>query len=566
MSEQVIDPAVLSSRGDDPAPEERSDAYRVRLPMFEGPLDLLLHLIQKHELSILDIPIGFVAEKYVEYIAMMEQMSIDLASEYLVMAATLVHLKSRSLLPADPHAAEEDAALEEEEDPRTELIRRLLEYQKYKHAAEALAERPLLGRDIFPRGAPADLSTDPAPLAPLSLFKLVDAFEAVLKRAKRVVEHEVDFERITITDKIGQISEQLKINGVMRFEQLFEADTAHAEMIVTFLALLEMTKLRMTRLRQDGPLATIFVELAVSDDEAGLMDPLEELSLAAIRTGGAELITEELRQASERRELELSAEELSELGLNDRGFSELEASELGFSPEELSERGLSELERLELGLSEQELAELELAELMGFVPRPEELAEEPSADALPVDALPAEELSAEALLADAPSAELFEEALMAESPADELLVAESPADEPVVAESPADEPVVAESPTDEPAVAESADELVVAESADELGAESTAGELLAEESLTRASNVAEPLVTESEGQSSADVLADESLTSEVSTEAEQSEEPTDPAVTEPESDAEVFPEPAVLNDDEAPGSRPDVLSKNGQEE
>jgi hypothetical protein len=235
----------------------------------------------------------------------------------------------------------------------------------------------------------------------------------------------------------------------------------------------------MTRLRQDGPLATIFVELAVSDDETGLMDPLEELSLGAIRTGGAELIAEELRQASGRRELELSAEELSELGLNDRGFSdlearelearELEASELGFSPEEMSERGLSELERLELGLSEQELAELELAELMGFVPRPEELlAEEPEVAAEP--------------LVEASSTE------QERSP------------EPVVEASSIEQ--------DLPAAAVGA----VAESSEETA----------------------PAAAQS------DVLA---------------------TPAEPPSAL-----PAVLNDDVAPGTSPDVLSKNGQEE
>jgi segregation and condensation protein A len=244
-------------------------AYRVKLPMFEGPLDLLLHLIQKHELNILDIPIGFVAQKYVEYIRLMEEMSIDLASEYLVMAATLAHLKSRSLLPPDPtQEAEESAEEEEEEDPRAELIRKLLEYQKYKHAAETLGQREVLGRDTFPRGFAPEQTSEEAPLAPMSLFKLVDAFESVLKRAKQVQDHQIDFEKVSITDRIGQIVERLREAKTLRFEQLFDGDVTRAEMIVTFLALLEMTKLRMTRLSQEGPLEPIVVELALSADQA----------------------------------------------------------------------------------------------------------------------------------------------------------------------------------------------------------------------------------------------------------------------------------------------------------
>lgn len=252
------------------AQEDGAHAYQVSLPDFDGPLDLLLHLIQKHELDILDIPIAFVAKKYNEYLTVMGSLSIDVAADYLVMAATLTFIKSRSLLPPDPNAEEEDAAGEEEEDPRAELIRRLLEYQKYKNAAENLGGRDVLGRDIFTRGVAMETVQDPAPLAQLSLFKLVDAFEAVVKRAKQTTDHQVNFELISVTEKIGQISELLKQRGRLRFEQLFEEDATRAEMIVTFLALLEMTKLRMTRIEQPGPLAPISVELAVQDDDPAL--------------------------------------------------------------------------------------------------------------------------------------------------------------------------------------------------------------------------------------------------------------------------------------------------------
>ena len=164
------------------APADASASYRVALPAFEGPLDLLLHLIQKHELDILDIPIGFVTEKYVEFILMMEQMNIDVAGEYLVMAATLAHIKSKMLLPTPPE--DQDSTEEEEADPRAELVRRLLEYQKYKLAAEQLGTRSVLGRDVFVRGTSEAVADGPAPLASMSLFKLLDAFEVILKRVK----------------------------------------------------------------------------------------------------------------------------------------------------------------------------------------------------------------------------------------------------------------------------------------------------------------------------------------------------------------------------------------------
>jgi segregation and condensation protein A len=229
---------------------------------------LLLHLIQKHELDILDIPIGFITEKYVEYITRMQELSIDIASEYLVMAAHLAHIKSKMLLPpsAEPEAEEgEEADL----DPRAELVRRLLEYQKYKLAAEQLSTRSVLGRDLFARGMPAPADEGPAPLAPISLFKLLDALESVLERVRRTQDHLIDFERISISDRINQLSDILKERKSIIFDELFAADRSRADVIVTFLALLEMTRLRLTRIHQDGPLEAIRIELAVVEDGEG---------------------------------------------------------------------------------------------------------------------------------------------------------------------------------------------------------------------------------------------------------------------------------------------------------
>jgi len=278
MSEES--PPPTDTAAGSPAAEERSETldsgprpqileteagYRVALPTFEGPLDLLLHLIEQHELDIRDIPIAFVAAKYVEYIMLMQELNIDIASEYLVMAATLAHIKSKMLLPTPPEDQEEDQELEL--DPRGELVRRLLEYQKYKQAAEQLGGHDVLGRDVFVRGLPAPSVEGPAPLAGLSLFKLLDAFQAVLSRAKTTVDHQIDIERFSITDKINQLSDILRVHRRLPFERLFEGQDTRAELIVTFLALLEMTRLRMTRLDQAGPLEPIFVELAVIEDE-----------------------------------------------------------------------------------------------------------------------------------------------------------------------------------------------------------------------------------------------------------------------------------------------------------
>ena len=267
MTEQTEEPTRPDTpEGSGAAPAASAGGYRVALPTFEGPLDLLLHLIEEHELDIRDIPISFVAQKYVEYIMLMQELNIDVASEYLVMAATLAHIKSKTLLPTPP--ADDEDEEENELDPRAELIRRLLEYQKYKHAGEQLAAHDVLGRDVFPRGMPAPSVDGPAPVAGLTLFKLLDAFQAVLSRAKATVDHQIDFERFSITDRINELSELLRAGQRFSFQELFTGVQTRAELIVTFLALLEMTRLRLTRLYQESALETIYIELAVGDEDA----------------------------------------------------------------------------------------------------------------------------------------------------------------------------------------------------------------------------------------------------------------------------------------------------------
>ncbi len=246
--------------------------YSVALPSFEGPLDLLLHLCQKHELNILDIPIGFVTEKYLEYLAMMQMaagsLGLDVASEYLLMAATLAHIKSKMLLPAPPPGQEDDVS-ELEEDPREALIKRLLEYQKYKQAAADLTARGLTGRDVFTRGVVLEeaVNTGLPPLAELPLYSLLEAFQSVLDRAKVKISHDVVADRVSLADRINELADLIRARKRLTFESLFEGATTRFDLVITFLALLEMTKLRITRLYQTEPLAPLYVELAASDDQ-----------------------------------------------------------------------------------------------------------------------------------------------------------------------------------------------------------------------------------------------------------------------------------------------------------
>lgn len=238
-------------------------AYRVQLPAFEGPLDLLLHLIQQHELDILDIPISFITEKYLAYIRLMQDLNIDVASDYLVMAAQLAHIKSRELVPSAPED-EDDGADDIDEDPRGELVRRLLEYQKYKNAASQLGDRSVLGRDVFLRGISAPASEGPSPIAPVGVFRLLEAFQGVLSRAKANLDHEIGVERFSIADRIQQLSTLLESRTSVLFEELFEGDRDRGELVLTFLALLEMTRLRMIQLDQGEPYDPIRIALSMS--------------------------------------------------------------------------------------------------------------------------------------------------------------------------------------------------------------------------------------------------------------------------------------------------------------
>jgi segregation and condensation protein A len=254
--------------------------YSVTLPTFEGPLDLLLHLCQKHELDILDIPIGFVTEKYLEYLAVMQLMNLDVASEYLVMAATLAHIKSKMLLPAPP-PGQEDELVAEEDDPREALIRRLLEYQKYKHAGEELSARGTAQQNVFMRGMPIEeaVHTGLPPLAQVPLFSLVEAFQSVLSKSQVKLSHDIVHERVTLADRINELVDILRVRRRVTFEELFVGLNTRFDLVITFLALLEMTRLRMTRLFQADFESQIWIEFTaqVNEEHLGEIEGVEAL-------------------------------------------------------------------------------------------------------------------------------------------------------------------------------------------------------------------------------------------------------------------------------------------------
>jgi segregation and condensation protein A len=240
--------------------ESSPDAYTVKLESFEGPLDLLLHLIRKNEVNIYDIPISLITEQYLSYIELMQELNLDVAGEFLVMAATLIHIKSRTLLPR-PETAQ-DAAIDEE-DPREALVRRLLEHQKFKAAAEILHDRETLRSAQFMRpeaSVAAAAGDEYEPELEVDLFTLLAAFRGVLQRAKGRARMVLPPEQISIEDRIAQLLSRLSEHEACGFEELFtDGDGSRPFMIVTFLALLEMIRLKLIRVHQAGTVGAIRV-------------------------------------------------------------------------------------------------------------------------------------------------------------------------------------------------------------------------------------------------------------------------------------------------------------------
>jgi segregation and condensation protein A len=210
--------------------------YEVKLEVFEGPMDLLLHLIRKNEVDIFDIPIATITDQYLAYMDMMKALNMDLAGDFLLMAATLMHIKSKMLLP-------DTGDQEEEEDPRLEITRPLLEYMQIKELAHDLSEREVLGRDVFSRMPSEELSTlakgENAPVE-ANLFQLIDAFKRIIDQRLPETQLRFRLEEWSINEKIEQITAVLKEKQTMYFQELFPTTMGLSELVVTFLALLEL--------------------------------------------------------------------------------------------------------------------------------------------------------------------------------------------------------------------------------------------------------------------------------------------------------------------------------------
>jgi len=241
----------------EPPFESILESYPVRLSNFEGPLDLLLHLIKRNEVSIYDIPITLITQQYLEYLDLMRELDLEVAGEFLVMAATLIHIKSRLLLPR-PAPDQEDP----EEDPRQVLVQRLLEHQRFKLAAELLHEKETLRSAQFlrPDDRVASLADEaPEPELEVDLFSLLTAFKAVVERARQRPAVPLPVEQVSIETRIEQLLARLSETEACGFEELFEGAAGRADLIVTFLALLEMIRLKLVRVFQAGPFGEIRV-------------------------------------------------------------------------------------------------------------------------------------------------------------------------------------------------------------------------------------------------------------------------------------------------------------------
>lgn len=221
-----------------------SQEYKVKLEVFEGPLDLLLYLIKRDEVDIYDISLERITVQYLEFMEAFKTLDLDLAGEFVVMAANLIYLKSRSLLPADVQPPEEEA---DEDDPRWDLIRQLVEYKKFKEAAARLGEREALQSSLFGRMAEPERLGE-RPLGEVSVFDLINAFNSVLKRINQREDlREIFEENFTVSDKIDLIMKMTASGVTLTFSELFAEAASRAEIVVTFLALLELVRLKQVR-------------------------------------------------------------------------------------------------------------------------------------------------------------------------------------------------------------------------------------------------------------------------------------------------------------------------------
>lgn len=260
--------SVLEPQLTQPTEIPSSDPFRVRVESFEGPLDLLLYLIKKDELDITEVSLRQIADPYLEYVRNMVDLDLELAGEFILVAATLMLIKSRALL-----SDESESLLEEDEDLESpeELIRRLLEYKKYKDAAQEFKSRNTLYQTVFPRLAQdpilAQFRKSESPLE-VSVDELVTALEFMFKQVRLGAVHEVKHESITIGQRIRQIIEKLRVRADLRFEELFETTRGRYWVIVSFLSILEMARLSLLRIYQTDPNGTIRIQSRLHEASA----------------------------------------------------------------------------------------------------------------------------------------------------------------------------------------------------------------------------------------------------------------------------------------------------------
>jgi len=251
--------------------------YKVKFEVFEGPLDLLLYLIKKEEVDIYEVNLTHLATQFIEYIDTMRLLDLEIAGEFLVMASTLMYIKSRELLPVDQQVQTEGE--DDGEDPRWELIRQLVEYKKFKDAAAQLQVLEARQEDIFPRlPGRLDFATDtPVPRREASIFDLVNAVNAVLKRFnKREDLRDIFEDKWTVSEKIEQLIKLLETKTSVKFSELFEGATSRTEVVVTFLAMLELVKVRAVRIFQEELTGPIIIEAAASMEQAAELANAEE--------------------------------------------------------------------------------------------------------------------------------------------------------------------------------------------------------------------------------------------------------------------------------------------------
>jgi len=240
------------------------DAPRIHLPVFDGPLDLLLYLIKRDKIDIHDIPIAPITRQYMEYLDLMQQLNLDVAGEFMVMAATLIHIKSKMLVPVDPTEAEG----EEQEDPRDALVQRLLEFQRYKEAAGLLHDKGQVRAATWTRPDTVIPAFDDAgeEMLEAGLFDLISAFKELLDRRKTLLSHEVEHEGKTVEQRMEEMLALLREGESLEFLELFAAQETKGDMILTFLALLELIRLKRVKVYQRGIFGAIRVFRPVGPD------------------------------------------------------------------------------------------------------------------------------------------------------------------------------------------------------------------------------------------------------------------------------------------------------------